>query len=405
EEDGVTRSLEQIADQLPRFVGLRRPAVGDRDHATLHRGGGVLLVFLRHGHGSDGGEDRGASKGSRAISTLNKVNLRRIRNACGWPSHRETEEGGDTNPRGGIVERRDERGQGVKRPCADDACRALRPDPREGRDGRQRRAVHVEWVLDRGEGTLSVAHDAHVDEPVHPGPVRQPDEDRIRADLSTVRHMAVLQPRNTSRRTVPSGTTRRSISWSIVLRTASLNRRNSRYSPVGSNSRRTGRTCRMLIRRTHRSSSRSCFKNARFRSNVLLVSPSRPATKFSPGKRMGMPVPPRSLPTAFTMRTASRQSSASMLRLFASVTRGSADSSPNDNELPGQASRARSRIGSMQKEHPLLTYRTQPFDVSSSTVSGSGKSGWSRTTSAPRRAQRSHSSIVLSRCVHSDVVR
>src|SRR2546421_299082 len=144
--------------------------------------------------------------------------------------------------------------------------------------------------------------------------------------------------RNTSRRTVPSGTTRRSISWSIVVRTASLTRRNSGYSPVGSNSRRTGRTCRMLIRRTHRSSSRRCFRKARFRSNVFLVSPSRPTTKFSPGKRMGIPLPPRSLPTAFTMRTASRQPSASMLRLFASVTRGSADSRPNDNELPEDAS-------------------------------------------------------------------
>src|SRR2546428_37355 len=40
----------------------------------------------------------------------------------------------------------------------------------------------------------------------------------------------------------------------------------------------------------------------------------------------------------------------------------------------------------MQNEQPLLMYRTQPFDVSSSTVSGSGKSGWDRTTSAPRRA-------------------
>src|SRR5436853_6187580 len=110
-----------------------------------------------------------------------------------WPSHRETEEWGDTIPRGGIVERCDERGQGIKWPCADDACRSLRPDPWEGRDGRQRRAVHVERVLDRGEGPLSEAHDTHVDETVHPGPVRQPDQDRISADLSAVRHVAVLQ--------------------------------------------------------------------------------------------------------------------------------------------------------------------------------------------------------------------
>src|SRR5206468_64297 len=83
EEDRVARSLEEVADQLPRFVGFRGPAVGDRDHAALHQGGGVLLVFLRDRHDSDGREDRGASKGSRAISTLNKVNLRPIRNACG----------------------------------------------------------------------------------------------------------------------------------------------------------------------------------------------------------------------------------------------------------------------------------------------------------------------------------
>src|SRR5206468_8844100 len=75
EEDGVARSLEEVADQLPRFVGLRGPAVGDRDHAALHRGGGVLLVFLRDRHDSDGREDRGASKGSRSVTTLNKVNF------------------------------------------------------------------------------------------------------------------------------------------------------------------------------------------------------------------------------------------------------------------------------------------------------------------------------------------
>src|SRR6266536_3343773 len=60
-------------------------------------------------------------------------------------------------------------------------------------------------------------------------------------------------------------------------------------------------------------------------------------------------------------------------------------------------------IGSMQNEQPLLTYRTHPLDVSSSTVSGSGKSGWARITSAPRSAQRSHSSTVRSRWVHSPV--
>src|SRR5437773_9513536 len=108
-------------------------------------------------------------------------------------SHREAEEWGDTIPRGGIVERCDERGQGVKWPCADDAGRSLRPDSREGRDGRQRRVVHVERVLDRGERPLSVAHDAHVDETVNPGPVRPPDEYRIRPDLSTIRHVTVLQ--------------------------------------------------------------------------------------------------------------------------------------------------------------------------------------------------------------------
>src|SRR5437867_432964 len=55
----------------------------------------------------------------------------------------------------------------------------------------------------------------------------------------------------------------------------------------------------------------------------------------------------------------------------------------------------------MQNEHPLFTYRTQPFEVSSSTISGFGRSGWLVITSVPRRAHRSHSSIVRSRSLHS----
>src|SRR5204862_479922 len=90
--------------------------------------------------------------------------------------------------------------------------------------------------------------------------------------------------RNTLRSTVPSGTTRCSISWSTTVRTVSLNRRNSRYNPVGSNSLRTGRTWRMLIRRTHRSSAKRRRKNSRFRSKVFFVSPSQPSTTTRPTK-------------------------------------------------------------------------------------------------------------------------
>src|SRR3989454_5511153 len=189
----MTGPLEEIANQLARFVRVLCPTVGDRDDAALHRCGGLLFVFPGDGHGSDGREDRGASKGSPSNSTLNKVNLGIAYKRCLWPLHREAEKRSDAIPDSGIIERGHERGQGVERSRADDARRAFRPDSRKGRDRRERRAVYIERIFDRGEGTLPVAHDADVDEPIDAGPVRQADEDRIGTDLSAIRHMSILQ--------------------------------------------------------------------------------------------------------------------------------------------------------------------------------------------------------------------
>src|SRR6059036_3953025 len=119
----------------------------------------------------------------------------------------------------------------------------------------------------------------------------------------------------------------------------------------------------MLIRRTHRSSARSRLRNARFRSNVFFVSPSRPATKLSPGRSRGIPFSPRSRPTAFTIRIASRHPSASMLRLFASVTRGSADSRPKERLVPGVAKATRSRIAAMASSGCAIIIAGSPLSV------------------------------------------
>src|SRR5207245_142541 len=92
----------------------------------------------------------------------------------------------------GIVQGGGERGPRIERPRADDAGGALHPDSREGADRREWGAVHVERVLDCGQRSLAVARHAHIDESIQRHVVREADEDRIRADLSAIRHVAVL---------------------------------------------------------------------------------------------------------------------------------------------------------------------------------------------------------------------
>src|SRR5207247_1434650 len=78
------------------------------------------------------------------------------------------------------------------RPRADDPRGSLLPDTRESANRGERRAVHIERVFDPGEGPLTVARHAHVDESIQRQVVREADENRIRADLPAVRHVAVM---------------------------------------------------------------------------------------------------------------------------------------------------------------------------------------------------------------------
>src|SRR5438445_1657855 len=91
----------------------------------------------------------------------------------------------------GIVQRGGERGPRIEWPRADDAGGALLPDSWEGANRREWGTVHVERVLDRGEGSLAVARHANINESIQRHVVREADEDRIRADLSAIRHVAV----------------------------------------------------------------------------------------------------------------------------------------------------------------------------------------------------------------------
>src|SRR5213594_2865727 len=93
----------------------------------------------------------------------------------------------------GIVQGGGERGPRIEWPRADDAGGALLPDSREGANRREWGTVHIERVLDCGEGSLTVARHAHIDESIQRHVVREADENRIGADLSTIRHVAVLE--------------------------------------------------------------------------------------------------------------------------------------------------------------------------------------------------------------------
>src|SRR5207247_9273817 len=75
---------------------------------------------------------------------------------------------------------------------SDDTRGSVLPDSREGSDGRERCAGHVERVFDRREGSLTVARHAHVDKSIQRRVVRDADEDWIRADLPPVRHVAIV---------------------------------------------------------------------------------------------------------------------------------------------------------------------------------------------------------------------
>src|SRR5437660_1517571 len=55
------------------------------------------------------------------------------------------------------------------------------------------------------------------------------------------------------------------------------------------------------------------------------------------------------------------------------VTRGSADSSPNDNELPGEASRARSRIAAIASSGCASIIAGSPLSVCSTLRSGAAE--------------------------------
>src|SRR5438445_2366166 len=92
----------------------------------------------------------------------------------------------------GIVQGGGERGPRIEWPRADDAGGALLPDSRQGANRREWGTVHVERVLDCGEGPLAVARHANINESIQRHVVREADEDRIRADLSAIRHVAVL---------------------------------------------------------------------------------------------------------------------------------------------------------------------------------------------------------------------
>src|SRR3989442_15767764 len=91
----------------------------------------------------------------------------------------------------GIDQGGGERGPRIEGPRADDAGGALLPDPREGADRSQRRAIHIVWVLDRGQRPLAVTGHAHIDETIQRHVVREAEEDRLRADLSSIRPWAV----------------------------------------------------------------------------------------------------------------------------------------------------------------------------------------------------------------------
>src|SRR3989475_5289403 len=92
----------------------------------------------------------------------------------------------------GIVQGGGDRGPRIEWPRPDDAGGASLPDTREGANSREWGTVHVERVLDRGEGSLAVARHANIDESIQRHVVREADENRIRADLSAIRHVAVL---------------------------------------------------------------------------------------------------------------------------------------------------------------------------------------------------------------------
>src|SRR5712692_9528071 len=104
----------------------------------------------------------------------------------------EAQEWRDALRHRGIVQGGGERGPRIERPRSDDAGGALLPNPWEGANRRERGAVHVERVLDRGERPLAVAGHPHIDEAVQRHVVGEADEDRIRADLSAIGHVAVL---------------------------------------------------------------------------------------------------------------------------------------------------------------------------------------------------------------------
>src|SRR5437867_6450760 len=108
-------------------------------------------------------------------------------------SRREPEEGGHALGDGGIVQRCRERRPRIKRPRADDPRGSLLPDTRESANRGERRAGHIERVFDPGEGPLTVPRYAHVDESISRQVVREADENRIRAALPTVRHVAVMK--------------------------------------------------------------------------------------------------------------------------------------------------------------------------------------------------------------------
>src|SRR5438046_1434441 len=107
-------------------------------------------------------------------------------------SRRETEEWGHALRHRGIIQGCRERRPRIEWPRSDDPRGSFLPDSREGSDGRERCAVHVEWVFDRREGSLTVARHAHVDESIQRRVVRDTDEDRIGADLPAVCHVTIV---------------------------------------------------------------------------------------------------------------------------------------------------------------------------------------------------------------------
>src|SRR5947199_6717541 len=107
-------------------------------------------------------------------------------------SRREAEEWGHALRHRGIIQGCRERRPRIEWPRSDDPRGSFLPDSREGSDGRERCAVHVERVFDRREGSLTVARHAHVDESIQRRVVRDTDEDRIGADLPAVCHVTIV---------------------------------------------------------------------------------------------------------------------------------------------------------------------------------------------------------------------